>query len=238
MSNLFAGVETTDTIEEEKDFAGRQFRTSDLYEFSVKQAYFRPSAGGSIGLILTLEDDKGGLYTETIYITNRNKQTFYVDKKSSEKKGLPGFLMANTLSTILLGIPDITKVPTERKLVELWSKEANQKIPVEVDMIVDMIGKRINAGIIHKEVNKSVKQGDAYVLTNETQEENEINKFFSAGELRLTAGEIRAEATEEDFVLTWLKANQGKLLNRVKKVDGPAGGARNTGGAGTPSLFG
>lgn len=238
MNELFAGVESTQQVEEEKDIVGRKAWESEVYPVVIKQAYFRPSVRGAIGLHLTFEDEKGGTYKEAIWITNRNKQTFYVDKKTQEQKSLPGFLQANTLAQITSTGELITKVNTEKKLVSLYNKEANAEIPTQVDMVVDMVGKSINVGIIKQIVDKTTQQGDVYVPTGETREENTISKFFTGGDVRLTASELKAKNTEEDYVESWLKSNKGRVIDKSSKTKpAPGAGGATSGASSTPSLF-
>ena len=113
-------------------------------------------------------------------------------------------------------------------------------------MITAAIGKVISLGIVKQTVNKNVKQGDEYVPSAETRDENVIEKVFHP-ELKLTVAEARNGQEEAKFYDAWLERNKGQTRDKRKVKDGagapgapakaaPAAGA--SGQAPRKSLFG
>ena len=69
----------------------------------IKIAYLTQATTGTVALNL-VADINGAEYKETIYITNKDKQTSYVDKNSGEKRHLVGFLTGDAISLLTTGV--------------------------------------------------------------------------------------------------------------------------------------
>lgn len=251
--SLLKNLKTDSSIAGEKDvLGGGGVFDSGYYRFTVAMAYLQESAGGALGLFLTLKDKASGKeLRSTQYLTGgRDKgQKNYYEDKQGEKQYLPGFLIGNSLAMLTTG-KEISDLDTEEKVVTIYDFDAKADVPKKMPVLVDLIGKDINAGVICQLVNKKVKNdAGAYVATADTRNENEIDKFFCAreGYEHFTTAEIKGKAEKPEFYISWTEKNAGKVRDRTSKDTGKAGapgakapGAAAGGGANKPasSLFG
>jgi hypothetical protein len=217
--SLLANLTTDDSIANEKDsVGGNSVLDSGLYGFTVSLAYLQKSAGGALALALQLKSADGKDLRQTLWMTSGTEKgckNYYEDSKG-EKHYLPGFIHANALCLLTLG-KEIGQLETEQKVINLYSSEAKAEVPTKVDMVMDLIGQEIIAGVIKQTVDKTKKDEATgkYVATGETREENEIDKFFRASDRKTTA-EIRAQAEEAVFATTWETKWAGKVKDRAK----------------------
>lgn len=228
--SLLSGLNTDSNIADEKDsVGGSRIRNSALYDLKISLAYLTKSAGGAMALNLLLSDEDGDV-RQQLWITNKKGENFYTDKKG-DKQYLPGFNMANSLCLLTLG-KEIASLDTEEKVVNLYNFEAKADVPTKVDMIVDLLGKDIVAGLLKQTVDKTTKNETTgeYEPNGETREENEVDKFFRA-EDRLTSSEIRAQATEAVFATTWETKWKDQVRNKAKGATGKAGAPKAPGAA-------
>lgn len=207
-------------ITEEKDTLGNggSFKLdSGVYDMTISEVYAKESSGGAIGLHVTFSDKNSKKsFNETYYLTNRNKQNTYVDKKTKEKKTLPGFNQGNTISLLAAGKPIVDAIKSvEKKTIQLYSFEAGKKVNTEVEMVMDLLNKEITVGVIKQIVNKRTKQGNEYVPIAETREENIADKFFRATDKR-TVTEISAESPAK-FVNEWSDNWTGDIRDKTDK---------------------
>ena len=228
--SLLSGLNTDKSIADEKDsVGGSRIRDSALYPMTIALAYLTKSTGGALALNLLLKDDDGDI-RQQLWMTNKQGQNFYLDKKG-DKQYLPGFNMANSLCLLTLG-KEIASLDTEEKVISLWNFETKGEVPTKVDMVTDLLGKEVLVGL-HRRKTDVTKKNEAtgeYEPTGEFKEENEIDKFFRA-EDRLTSSEIRAGATEAAFADTWAK----KWNGQVRDVSKYKGDAKGTVGAPKPA---
>lgn len=248
--SLLKNLKTDTTIAGEKDvLGGGGVFDSGYYRFTVSMAYLQESTGGALGLFLTLKDKATGKdLRSTQYLTGgRDKgQKNYYEDKQGEKQYLPGFLIGNSLALLTTG-KEISDLDTEEKVVSIYNFDSKAEVPTKVPVLIDLIGKDINAGIIRQTVNKKVKgDGGVYVTTADTRDENEIDKFFCArdGFEHYTTAEIKAKAEKPEFYTAWTEKNAGKTRDKTSKVGtgggAPAGKTAAGPAAGKPSssLFG
>lgn len=227
--NMLATLASDDSIATEKDsVGGSRVLESGLYGFKVVFAYVTKSAGGAIGLVLNLKNDQGQELRSTQWMTSgtaKGCKNFY--EKDGEKHYLPGFIMANALCLLTVG-KEISQLETEQKVIPVYNSEAKSEVPTKVDMLVDLLGQEILAGVIKQTVDKTKKNEatGTYEPTGETREENEIDKFFRARD-RMTTAEIRAKAEVAAFADTWSAKWTGKTRDKSK-------GASAAGTAGMP----
>ena len=91
------GNMTTDGMEKQEDRLGGGYQPleTDIYTGVIKAAYAGKSQSGAmnITLIVQLGDRE---YRETVYISNRNGENFFVSK-DKKKVALPGFTIINHL---------------------------------------------------------------------------------------------------------------------------------------------
>lgn len=249
--NMLANLKIDDNIvlEQEQDRVGGASRTldTDIYGFVVDAAYMGASKGGATSVSFILKDKKNGnVFKPTVYVTggkDKGCKPYYTKKDPDTGKEtnypLPGFLVANSVAELTTGV-SLAEQPTEEKIVKIYDFDAKAEKPTKVQMLVDLIGKEINLGVIRQTVDKSKSDGNGgYIATGETRDENEIDKVFCAREgfEFMTQTEIKAknagdEAAVAAFHLTWLEANKGKTRNRAKGASGAAGGVAKASGAG------
>lgn len=209
--------------------AGQKLPT-DIYDFTIKAAYMIESANGALGLSLRLEADNGQEVRfdgamGSIYMTNRNQEPFYLDSRTKEKKFLPGFILANSLSLLTVG-EEIGDLEPEEKVINIYSPEDNKEVPTAVPMFMELVGQKFYGAVelqVHDKTEKDNK-GD-YVPTGETFEKNELVKVFRHSD-RLTRAEIESEeeiADEDTFFARWKEKNEGKVVNKAKGTDGKKG---------------
>ena len=242
--SLLANLATDTEIQDETDSLGGGSRTleSGLYDVNIDVAYVMQSKGEATGIVLHLSTDDEREIRQTLWATSgkaKGKKNYYEDKNGN-KKYLPGFLHANALALLTVG-KEISSLETEERVIKLWNKDAGGEIPTKVNMLTDLVGKRILIGLIKQTVDKTSQDGSGnYAATGETREENEIDKLFRS-EDKMTTTEIRAQATEPAFADAWEKKWAGVTKDRSTKVAaGSTAGAPKAAGAAKPttSLFG
>ena len=241
--SLFKSLQTTG-LEESRDSLGGFTLESDIYAGKIKVAYAQPAASGALGIVM-LFDFGGKEYRETVYVTNKKGENFYLNKNDATKKvPLPGFTTADDICLIVTGKPLCEQV-TEEKVANVYDNDAKKELPKSVQMLVDLVGQDIRVAIKKSIENKSVRQGDEYVLTAETREVNSIEKVFHP-ELHLTVVEARSGQEVAKFHDAWLERNKGKTTDKTAAVKdaanrtAPKAGAAPAAAASSnrPSLFG
>ena len=244
--SILSALASDSTIEQEKDsVGGNSVIESGLYNFKVAMAYVTKSAGGAMGLVLSLKNGSNREVRQTLWMTSgtaKGAKNYY--EKDGEKHFLPGFNLANSLCLLTAG-KEVSAMDTETKVVNVYSPEVKSEVPTKVEVLMDLIGKEVLVGLIKQTVDKTKKNDlGVYVATGETRDENEIDKLFRA-EDRMTTAEIRAQATESVFADTWESKWTGKTRDKAKGVSANSGtfGAPKAAAAGgtkkpVNSLFG
>ena len=244
--NMLATLTTDATIATEKDsIGGSRTLDSGLYACTVSMAYINKSAGGAMGLVLTLKTAEGNEVRQTLWMTSgtaKGCKNYYEDKQGA-KQYLPGFTHANALCLLTVG-KEISALETETKVVNVYSPEAKAEVPTKVEVLMDLLNQEIIVGLIKQNVDKTVKNdAGVYVATGETKDENEIDKFFRAKD-KMTTAEIRAQADEAVFINSWETKWKDKVKDRAKGAAAGLPGVPKLGGAPsaakkpTTSLFG
>lgn len=244
MTKMFGNL-TTDGLEESGDRLGGGFLfESGVYTGTVKMAYAGKASQSEATSITVLIDFDGREFRETLWVTNRNGENSYADKKDANKKHpLPGFTMVDDLCLVTTG-HGLADQNVEEKVVKIYDFEHRKDMPTNVPVLVDLIGKPITAAVLKQTVDKQ-KKNDAgvYVNTGETREENTVDKFFHT-ESRRTVTEIKQGIEEAIFIDAWDQKNKGKTRNRAKggadngKAGAPGAGAPGAAQKPKQSLFG
>jgi hypothetical protein len=223
---LFSNLTSDTSIKGETDTLGVGFGPleSGLYNGKVTMAYGTLSKGGAQGLVINIQTEDNKEIRQTLWMTSgtaKGAKNYY--EKDGEKNYLPGYIAANALCLLASG-KEISDMETEVKVVKVYSFEQKTEVPTKVDAVMDLIGKDIVVGLIKQTVDKNAKNEStgAYEPTGDTRDENEIDKFFRASD-RLTTAEIKAQATEPGFILTWETKWTGKTRNKAKGASGTAG---------------
>lgn len=214
-------------INEEKDSVGGSGPVeSGLYNHIINIAYVKKAASGALSLVVHFKDPNNREIRSTFWMTSgdaKGNKNYY--EKDGEKFFLPGYNMANSLALLTVG-KEIGELDTETKVINLWSSEVKAEVPTKVDMVMDLLNKPIISGVLKQTVNKTVKNTTtgAYEPTEDTRDENEIDKFFRASD-RMTSSEIRAQADEATFIDTWATKWAGKTRDRTGGTKGTSGTA-------------
>ena len=217
-------------IQEEKDYvsSGVSVPESGVYDAPIKYAYLSQAQSGA-GAVNFEFDMNGITYRETMYVTNRNGQNFYVDKKDGSKKYLPAYLNADAIALFASGKP-LSELKEQPKVINLYNFDQKKEVPTEVPMLTELLGKQVKLGLIKEKSFKQTKDASGnYVDTDEVRESAVINKVFSAKDGR-TVNEVRAEQTEAEFITKWTEKWEGKVNDKTTKSSGakPATPATNT----------
>ena len=244
--SLLANLATNETINNERDsIGGSGPLDSGLYMLKIALAYINKAASGALGLVLQFKTEDNKDVRQTLWMSSGTAMGCknYYEDKNGEKQYLPGFIHANAICLLTVG-KEISAMETETKVINLYSAEAKAEVPTKVEMVMDLIGQEVLAGIIKQTVDKTVKNdAGVYVATGETRDENEIDKIFRAKD-RMTTAEIRSQATEATFADSWEQKWTGKVKDRAKGATAGLAGVPKLGGAPaaskkpTASLFG
>lgn len=241
--SLLANLSTDDSIEDEKDSVGGGFvLESGLYPSTIALAYLSISSTGATGLVLQFKTDDDKIVRSTQWMTSgtaKGGHNYYIDK-NGDKKYLPGFLIANSLSKLTTG-KEIAEVAgeAEEKVINVYNAEAKAEVPTKVQMLTELLNQPIIIGLIKQIVDRTAKGDDGqYHPTGETREENEIDKFFHA-DSKMTTSEIKAGAEAPAFIDTWSNKWTGVTRDRITKTAGTAGAPKAKGANTKPanSLF-
>lgn len=234
-----------DALGDEDRVGGFQIFDSKVYAAKIKMAYLRAAESGAIGLTLIL-DLEGKEFNKTVYITNKAGETFSTDT-DGKKKNMMGFNLANSLAMVACGKP-LNQLKDEERLQKIRNFAEKKDENIKVQVIVDLLDKEVNVGIVHQQVNKQSKVNGEYVNVEGVRDENEISKFFCAKKkfLNMTATEMAIAANDDtqtaEFIAKWKEANEGKVINRVKPITGGGKAGAPKGGVAKPEtatdLFG
>lgn len=246
MSNIFGNMDTSGVEESRDVLGGFSVFESDAYDGIIKLAYAGKSQNSNAQSVTVHVDLDGREYRETIWITNKDGQPYYLDKNDSTKKlPLPGFVTIDDFCLLSTGLP-LQEQTTEEKVVPLYDFEAKKELPKNVHVITSILGLPITIGVLKRVVDKTKKNDSTgqYEPTGETREENVIDKVFHT-ETKKTTVELR-EGKESIFYEKWIDKNKGKTRELAKGAAGQsgrpnAGATKPVNGAGagrsTGSLF-
>lgn len=250
MSNLFGNLTTTG-LEESEDRLGGGFKplSTDIYNVKVKVLYAGQAESGARNCTVVAILPDGKEYRETIYITNKKGENFFLNKDDQSKKvPLPGFTTIDDICLAATGFP-LAEQTFEEKTLKIYDFDQKKEVPTKVMVAVDLCDKEVSLGIQHVLEDKTKKndQTGEYEPTGETRELNQIAKVFHT-ESKVTMAEARA-GQEATFWDSWLKRNKDQPYDRRKAgksgakpagkppvAGGAAGGGAPAGGR--KSLFG
>jgi len=217
--SILSDIKDDKTIEdEEKDqiFNKSFIIDSGLYLAKITTAYTLKSPKGATGIAFNFALPDNKQFKKTIYITSgdaKGNVNFYLDKDKN-KRYLPNYLLINGLIKLLLG-KSISDLETEERVINVYNNDPNIKkeIPTTVDMITELLDHEVYIGVQRQIVDAKKLVNNKYVLTGQTKETSEIDKFFRAPD-KYTNAEILAEATEATFYKEWERANTGNIIDK------------------------
>lgn len=209
------GVERT---EDRTSSAGFSILESGVYDATIKTAYAGSAKSGALSVTVVC-DIRGQEYSETIYITTKNKEPYYIDAQR-KKHFLPGYNIINSLCAITTG-KGLKDMESEEKVLNVYSPLEGKQVPTPVPVLTELMGKRVTLGILHEIRNKAVQNAmGVYEDTPETREENRINAVFDV-DTHQTLNE-KTDGKDSTFYVKWLEKNQGKTVDRrTIKSDSP-----------------
>lgn len=231
MGKMFGNLKS-DGLEQSEDRVGGGFEafSSDVYDATIKLAYAGESSGGAKNV--TIVADIGGKeLRETIYITNKQGENFYLDKQDKSKKHpLPGFTLVDDICLLASEI-ELAEQDTETKVVKIYNFQERKELPTEVEVLTALIDKPIKLAVLRVIEDKQKKGDDGkYHNTGETRTVNQIDKAMHV-ETKRTVNEYRHEIEDCEFHDAWIERNQGKDRNRSSGASGGAGSS----GSGKPA---
>lgn len=213
--SLFEKLTTTGLEAATDSLGGRPVLDTDIYDGTIKAAYVITSAGGAMGITLIAQLGNTE-YQETVYITDKTGKNYYVSQGDPAKKNpLPGFTLINDLCLIATGAP-LSEQAHDTKVVKKYDSDAKKELPTEVPMLIDLLDTDITFAIRKQISDKMKKEGDEYVSTGETREENVIEKVFHPT-MHITVSEATKEVTEPVFYTAWLEKNKGTVKDKTSK---------------------
>ena len=213
---LFAELDTNG-VERSEDTLGGGFNLldSDIYEAKIKAAYGGTSQGGALNVTVVC-DIKGQEYSETVYVTGRNKLPY--SEKNGKRRFIPGYNIVNSICKIATG-KGLTELDSENKILVVYDPSEKKRKPTEVPVLTELSGKTICLGIVKELRNKAVQNAQGlYEDTAETREDNRINAVFDADTHR-TLNEIE-DNKEAVFWDKWLEKNKGTTVDRRTVKEG------------------
>lgn len=231
MSNLFAKLQakaqqtkTTDT-----DYSGKFTINTGAYPAKIRLAYLDASPKGAAFVALDVMlniNGKARQYKEEIYISNREGDLTYKDKKTGEYKPLPGFVTVDTLCKLAIDKP-FAELDTETKKIKIKNRKTKQDENLDKEILMDLIGSEIILGISEEEHDHWDED-----KVGETQLKNCITKVFSSDELTLPEKDAKAEPK---YLASWKEQNNDKVVMRAKNKGKTSGTSGKPVSAGTPS---
>ncbi len=218
---------------EDRVYTGAKVLDSDYYEGTIKLAFGGISSSGAKNVTLHI-DVAGTEFRETLYITTKDGESLYVDKRDNLKKALPGLILIDDLC-LLTTSKALGEQRVETKHVKLYNaaKRVEELMPVE--MLVDLLGKTARFCLLRETVDQQSKDSEGrYVNNGKTRDQNALDKFLWTDGRTVT--EVQKNVPNPVYKETWLSTNKGKTRNRAKGVEGNTG---IPGQAGAPRpLFG
>lgn len=220
MSNIFSNKKAVKSEKVEDDYiGGGGILDTDIYPFTIKYAYIGKAANSEArNLSLCVVTDDGKEVTSSIWMTNRNGDVTYKDKKSGDEKNLPGYNQVNSLAMLVLS-KEVGDLDVEEKVLSLYDFDAKKEVPQTVPCFTELHGEKIHAAIQRQTVDKNKKNestGD-YEPTGETRDVNEIVKFFpSQGLVTISEVEHFVKSLGGDFNDVLADGDLGKAISKME----------------------
>jgi hypothetical protein len=224
--SLLKGLKTEAGIstKESDSLGGGSVVDSGIYKEKIVSAFLGKSKGGALSVTVELANKVSTVF----WITSgdaKGNLPYYLDKEG-KKNYLPGFLQINALCEMVTG-KSVNALDTEEKVIKKYDYESKAEVPTKVDMIMDLVGATVNAGVVRQTVNKKTKTDAGYVATADTRDENEIIKFFNEDGLSHTEMQAKVATNEASVMNKWIEKFAGKTLDKTEKVaaNAPKAGA-------------
>lgn len=205
---------------------------SDVYSGTVTAAYAVESKSeDSEALAVKLEVtlDTGRKVTNQVWVTGADGNVY--SEYEGKKRYKAGYLLIDSLALIATeGEAGILDLETEEIIVKV--KRDGNEVNEKVQSFFDLIGAKVQVGIISTTKYKQNFVDGEWIETEETITLPEISQIFS--EDGFTLNELEAEAEEPEFINEWLKTWKGKT-REPKAKEAPKGKRKNTSEEGKPA---
>lgn len=239
MSNIFAGKKAAAEKVEDDFLGGGGALETDIYPATIKTAYIGKAAASDAQNVTLLLDVNGREVRQQIWVSNRNGDVTYKDKKDGSEKNLPGYNQVNSLC-MLVSSKEMGEMDVEELTVKLYDFDAKKELPQAVDCFVELHGENIQIALQKQTVDKTALDQNTgkYEPTGDTRDINEIVKFFPEDKLVtisdvaefirglggnfndvLEAGEIgkaiaNMDEANSSYAEKWLDRNKGQTYDK------------------------
>lgn len=206
---------TSKGLDEQKDIVagGKKIFDSGVYDATIKVAYMITSKSGALGVTFEF-DINGSSYSETVYITNREKKNYYITK-SNTKAGLPGFNLVNNICFLTLD-KELSVLEPEKKVLNIFDFETKTNKPTEVPVLMELLGKKLKLAISNTKTNKRVKDGSGnYVASDTIINVNKIEHVFNTNGYTKLELDKKVDPT---FLEDWLDKYKGVEVDKTTKA--------------------
>lgn len=181
----------------------------------LTEAYLTESQHGALAFNFSTKDKEANERRYQIYFTNRKKEVFYTDKKTKEKRKLPGYQTVDNICKAVCGktFMEVNKT-AKNKVIDLFDFESRKEIPTEVKSFPAVLKKPVLLGVIKIVKNKYAKGKE----TNDKVEVNEVNMVFRKSD-KLTPKEVDEKKTEPKQHDRWVKYWTDRVKDEFKEVE-------------------
>jgi len=211
------------TVVEKDTIGGGKFTLdSGVYEFTIKSMYPVKNKGGSTSMQLVLETADKKIFNPCIYFMDKDGSMTTIasyGEAKGKKVDTFGKQQLDAICRMAVGKSLVVVSASEEKKTVIKQFTKDEKI--QVDMYMDVIGKKVTLGILETKVNKQAQDATGkYVPINEERIENSISKIFSNE--GFTKEELDKKLTTPVFIEAWKEKFEGKLQDKFKAVAGGA----------------
>ena len=203
---------------------------SNVYGLTISAMYLGKSAKGSLNITIEGKTAEGKQFRETQYISNAKGENQYVDKKTNEKRYMPSYLLFNGICLMLTG-KGLMQQDIQKRVAEVYDSSKGSRVPTDVDTFVEVTGKTLKAGILHRKEDKQKlnDQTGNYENTGDARESNVLAAVFRESD-NLSPEEIVNGAKEPKFYTEWLTRWENQVDDRFKGLQGQGKAGAPTGG--------
>lgn len=229
LSGVVVGADVDST--EQDTLGGGGLLKTNIYLGKIDAAWLSAATSGALAFNMLITVN-GKTIRQQTFFTNKNKEVTYEDKKTNEKKALPGYLFVCSLTKLLTG-KTVEKLSTEQRVISLWDYTQRKEVPTKIEALPDLHGQEVLVAIEEQIVDKTAKVGNEYKPTGETRKQNEIVKFFDAT-TKKTSTELAGNA-DASFHDKWLAEKADKVIDKESKESKSIAASGGTVKSGMPS---
>ena len=150
---------------------------------------------------------------------------------------LPGYTLMDSLCQLIAN-KSLKDMNTSPMAAEIYDADQKKRVTSQVEMLKALVGHPVYVAVMKETVWKYTKnEAGKSIKTGETQENNDIVKFFRAKDKKSVTERDANNDEPAAFFHTWLKNWKGKVRDRTggKGKAAPPAGASDT--TGVDSIF-